>query len=118
MNFFKKRIKPRFDKNEDILKSIFNDNQLEFTEGEFRSETWTRSGKLLSNENRNDEVVTNCAGLMITYDIITKKYSLFIPPKFNINFFQNVKDYIFLNFHIVEYNTSGYVKTISFLDHI
>lgn len=69
------------EKNESILKMIYDKLDLKWTEGEFDPKTWVRQGNTL-NDGRNDELITNFTGINLSQDLKTGEFSLGMPPKF------------------------------------
>jgi len=115
-NFFSKKDAQKnidYD-NEKIMKLIYDKEDLKYTEGEFKPTTWNRSGDLLPNENRNDEIITDFAGMSIIFDTIEKTYKLNIPTKFNSIFVQDIKLIVEKNYSILEVKKNKYSTTIKF----
>ena len=111
--FGKKKKDPQIDKNEEILKLIY-DLGLDSHEGNFEPKTWKRSGNLLPSEKRNDEIISDFAGLSLSYDTKLQTYKLLVPVKYKQSFFNQIKSTLEKTFNIIDYNSSGYTKTIIF----
>lgn len=100
-------------KNVEILKMIY-DNDLKYHEGEFKPQTWLRTGNLL-NDNRNDELITNFAGISISYDLKAEIYELSLPVKFSKNFVYEIFDEIQKKYDVIK-KVHSYTSSIKFKD--
>lgn len=96
-------------KNENILKIIYEEG-LQYHEGEFTPKTWLRNAELLPTENRNDELITDFAGISLSYDVIKHQYELSLPPKFNREFCSEIHRLISNIFDIIDYLPIDYEK--------
>jgi len=76
-------------KNSEILKFIY-DKDLKYHEGEFNPESWLRRGDLLPDENKNDEIITDFAGISLSYDLKTGIFNLSMPIKFKREFIDSI----------------------------
>jgi len=100
-DIFRKREKNAKNDNEKILRQIFNDYDIEI-------DNWERPGKLLPNENKNDEIISEYDGVNITFDTVKKTYELGIAPKYDNKFTFMVFDFIFQNYRIIEHNFNNF----------
>lgn len=87
-------------KNEDILKMIY-DMDLQYHEGEYNPKTWLRKAELLPTGNRNNEIITDFAGISLSFDTHTSEYKLSLPWKFKSSFEDEIEKMIVNNFNFI-----------------
>lgn len=102
-------------KNIEILQSIY-DLGLSHTEGPFEPVTWIRRGDLIPSENRNDEVITNFAGISLSGDTKTMEFELSLPVKFKGEFKSEIYQLLKNKFNILDKRDTGYTMVIRFQD--
>jgi len=101
--------------NEAILQSIYDKFEKDLSnEGRFKPDSWLRPGNLVPGENVNDQMITNWAGISLSYDIKNETYKLALPVKFNSNFAFDILSFIKSNFTITNNSLGGFTKVIEF----
>ena len=99
--------------NVEVLKLIYDEMELSYHEGEFVPKTWRRP-QGLTGKDENARIITDFAGLSISYDETTKEYALSIPVKFSTNFVEACSSIIRKKYVHVTVNSAGYTKVIMF----
>ena len=108
----KKKYKVQQEKNEEILKSIY-DLGLQYNEGEFKPDTWFRPGKLL-NDGQSDKLITNFAGISLAYDLKNYNYTLSLPVKFKKSFVNDIQKLINKSYQVTD-RSDNYGSVIIFI---
>jgi len=99
---------------ESVLRQIWNEYNLIHTEGEFESTAWLRKPASYNPGQENDIVITDFAGMSVSYDVITKDYELALPIKFRASFKYEVKVFIAARYNVTNFKDTGYTAVISF----
>jgi hypothetical protein len=113
----KKRKEEQVIKNEQILNDLYQHFKLSLSkEGKFNPIPWFRNGDLIPNENRNNEIITDWAGICLVYDEIKNNYELSIPIKFSTEFKDDIETYINQNYVLrnSNSNTPAHTRVIVF----
>jgi len=98
-----------------ILQLIYDEFDLKYHEGDFNPKTWIRKGDLLPDENKNDEIITDFAGISISFDSKNLDYTLSLPVKFNSEFKLEVEKLLkTLDYDITDVKTTKYTCVIKF----
>lgn len=79
---------------EDIIEEISHLENLDSHEGKFKSnsKTWFRNGDLIPSQPENDRLITDYAGISLSYNLKNKEYEMSLPIKFKNEFRYQILD--------------------------